>query len=75
LVTDNGAQCIAQEFRDIRSNKIKHILSASYHPASNGEAERAIRTFKNLMKPAKGDPGTQNQKTCRELRDKQRQER
>ena len=33
LVTDNGAQFIAQEFKDfLRSNKIKHILSALYHP-------------------------------------------
>ena len=63
LVTDNGAQFIAQEFKDsLRSNKIKHILSAPYHPASNGEAERAVKTFKQSMKAAKGDPGTQNQK-------------
>ena len=51
LVTDNGAQLIAQEFKDfLRSNKIKHILSAPYHPASNGEAERAVKTFKQSMK-------------------------
>ena len=63
LVTDNGAQFIAQEYKDfLRSNKIKHILSALYHPASKGEAERAVKTFKQSMKAAKGDPGTQNQK-------------
>ena len=63
LVTDNGAQFIAQEFKDfVRSNKIKHILSAPYHPASNGEAERTVKTFKQSIKAAKGDPGTQNQK-------------
>ena len=33
LVTDNGVQFIAQELKDfLRSNKIKHILSALYHP-------------------------------------------
>ena len=54
LVTDNGAQFIAQEFKDfLRSNKIKHILSAPYHPASNGEAERTVKTFKQSMKAAK----------------------
>ena len=63
LVTDNGAKFIAQEFKDfLRSNKIKYILSAPYHPASNDEAERAVKTFKQSMKAAKGDPGTQNQK-------------
>jgi len=63
LVTDNGAQFIAQEFKDfLRSNKIKHVLIAPYHRASNGEAERAVKAFKQSMKAAKGDPGTQNQK-------------
>jgi len=62
LVTDNWAKFIAQEFKDfLRSNKMKHILSALYHPASNGEVERAAKTFKQLMKADKGDPGTQNQ--------------
>ena len=47
LVNDNGAQFIAQEFKNfLRSNRIKHILSAPYHPASNGEAKRAVKTFK-----------------------------
>ena len=63
-VTDNGAQFIAQEFKDfLRSNRIKHILSTLYHPASNGEAEWAVKIFKQSMKAAKGDPGTQTQKT------------
>ena len=63
LISDSGAQFIAHEFKDfLRSNKIKHILSTPYHPASNGEAKRAVKTFKQWMKAAKGDPGTQNQK-------------
>ena len=63
LISDSGAQFIAHEFKDfLRSNKIKHILSTPYHPASNGEAKRAVKTFKQWMKAAKGDPGTKNQK-------------
>ena len=63
LVTDNGAQFSAQEVKDfLRSNKIKHILSAPYHPAFNGEAEKAEKTFKPSIKAATGDPGPQNQK-------------
>ena len=63
LVTGNTAQFFAQEFKDfLRSNKIKHMLSAPYHPAFNREAERAVKTFKRSMKAAKGDPGTQNEK-------------
>ena len=49
LVTDNGAQFSAQEVKDfLRSNKIKHILSAPYHPASNGEAKRAVKNFQAI---------------------------
>ena len=62
-VTGNGAQFFAHEFKDfLRSNKIKHMLNAPYHPAFNSKAERAVKTFKRSMKTAKGDPGTQNEK-------------
>ncbi|PFX16881.1 Uncharacterized protein K02A2.6 [Stylophora pistillata] len=49
IVSDNGPQFIAQEFKDfLRYNHVKQILSAPYHPASNGEAERA---YKNKRQP------------------------
>ena len=46
IISDNGPKFVAQEFNDfLRYNYVKQILSVPYHPASNGKAERAVRTF------------------------------
>ena len=49
LVSDNGSRFISSEFvHFIRSNGVKHIWSAPYHPSSNGQAEGFVQTMRSL---------------------------
>ena len=68
VVTDNGTQFTSQGFAEfLKLNGIQHYKSAPYHPATNGEAERYVQTFKQAMRAAKDDPGTLSTKLLRFL--------
>ena len=44
LVSDNGSQFTSEELADfVKSNGIKHIRTAPYHPSSNGAVERLVQ--------------------------------
>ena len=50
LVSDNGPQFVSAEFTQfLKSNGVKHIKSAPYHPSTNGIAERFVQSFKRAM--------------------------
>ena len=54
LVSDNGSCFTSEQFANLcNRNRITHITSAPFHPASNGLAERAVQTFKAKLKQMK----------------------
>lgn len=51
FVSDNGPQFTSAVFKKfLRLYEIVHKLSAPYHPATNGQAERFIQTMKSKLK-------------------------
>ena len=54
IISDNGSEFSGHEFPEFaREYGFNHITSSPRYPHSNGLAERAVQTAKNLMKKAK----------------------
>ena len=51
IISDNGPQYSSQEFQQFAKDyEFKRMTSSPYHPQGNGEAERAVKTFKKLLR-------------------------
>lgn len=50
IVSDNGRQFVSDEFKCfVQKNKIKHVLTAPGHPATNGQAENFVKVLKKSI--------------------------
>lgn len=50
LVSNNATTFTSAHFKIFcQNNGIRHLTSPAYHPASNGQAENSVKTFKNNL--------------------------
>ncbi|XP_070397464.1 uncharacterized protein [Dermacentor albipictus] len=51
VVSDNGPQLVSEEFKAfMRRLGARHVVSAPYHPSTNGLAERFVQTLKSALR-------------------------
>lgn len=56
VVSDNGPQLASEEFKAfMRDIGARHVVTAPYHPSTNGLAERFVQTLKSALR--KSPPG------------------
>ena len=69
LVTDNGTAFTSEDFRSLSQEMefLMHIKTASYHPASNWLAERAVQTFIDGMQKRQTESGSLEAKLAQSL--------
>ena len=61
VISDNGPQFTSECFRMFMcKNGIRHVTGAPYHPATNGQAERLVQSFKRAMKAEKRERTAQH---------------
>lgn len=68
VVSDNGRQFRSEEMMNyLKENGVQSKFTAPFHPATNGQAERYVQTFKNKLKSMQNEPGTLQDKIAKFL--------
>ncbi|MGR0227373.1 DDE-type integrase/transposase/recombinase [Klebsiella pneumoniae] len=65
IITDNQTTFTSSKFQQFCANfGIKHILTPSYHPQSNGQVERYVQTTKQSLRKLMETGKNFNQELC-----------